>query len=205
MTEWAGALDGSYVAIQGLRRRKDLHGSAFGSHLISAGKRVGLTAMSNAAIDNLLKACLQVFDDADEPALANPVRKIVKDAPTLPGVTYGQITRCAQPGFNIVAGTPWLFASQAMRDSPVDVLLIDEAGQLALADALAASVSAKNLIPLGDPLQLEQVSQADHPNGSGRSALGHVLGDDTTMPADRGVFPIAIMAHASRHLPVHLR
>lgn len=189
MTEWVCALDGSYVAIQGPPGAGKTYTAAHLVHtLISAGKRVGLTAMSNAAIDNLLKACLQVFDDADEPALANPVRKIVKDAPTLPGVTYGQITRCAQPGFNIVAGTPWLFASQAMRDSPVDVLLIDEAGQLALADALAASVSAKNLILLGDPLQLEQVSQADHPNGSGRSALGHVLGDDTTMPADRGVF-----------------
>ncbi len=66
--------------------------------------------------------------------------------------------------------------------------LIDEAGQLALADALAATRSAVNLVLLGDPLQLPQVSQASHPGGGGRSVLEHVLGDDVTMPPDRGVF-----------------
>ena len=61
-------------------------------------------------------------------------------------------------------------------------------GQLSLADALAASGSATNLILLGDPLQLAQVSKASHPNGSGASVLQHVLGDDATMPVERGVF-----------------
>ena len=43
------------------------------------------------------------------------------------------------------------------------MLIVDEAGQLALADALAASTSAKNIVLLGDPLQLPQVAQAVHP------------------------------------------
>jgi superfamily I DNA and/or RNA helicase len=75
-----------------------------------------------------------------------------------------------------------------MQGSPVDVLLIDEAGQLSLADALAASCSAKNLILLGDPLQLSQVAKAVHPDGSGNSVLEEILGDDVTLPNDRGVF-----------------
>ena len=54
---------------------------------------------------------------------------------------------------------------------PVDVLVIDEAGQLALADAVAASGSARNVILLGDPLQLAQVSIAVHPDGAGASVL----------------------------------
>ena len=87
----------------------------------------------------------------------------------------------------MVAGTPWFFASTAMRDNPVDVLVVDEAGQLGLADTLAATISAANVILLGDPQQLPQVSQASHPNGAGASALEHVLGDDRTMSADRGV------------------
>jgi superfamily I DNA and/or RNA helicase len=70
----------------------------------------------------------------------------------------------------------------------VDTLIVDEAGQLSLADTLAASCAATNLILLGDPLQLAQVSKASHPNGSGASVLEHVLGDDVTMPAERGVF-----------------
>jgi uncharacterized protein len=67
-------------------------------------------------------------------------------------------------------------------------LVIDEAGQLALADAVASTNAARNLILLGDPLQLAQVSQADHPNGSGASVLEHVLGGHATMPPDEGVF-----------------
>ena len=87
----------------------------------------------------------------------------------------------------MLAGTPWFFASTAMRDNPVDVLVVDEAGQLGLADTLAATISAANVILLGDPQQLPQVSQASHPNGAGASALEHILGDDRTVSADRGV------------------
>lgn len=75
-----------------------------------------------------------------------------------------------------------------MVDAPVDVLLIDEAGQFALADALASSRAAHSLILLGDPLQLSQVTQAVHPGGAGRSALGHVIGGEAILPETRGVF-----------------
>ena len=75
-----------------------------------------------------------------------------------------------------------------MSDAPVDVLVIDEAGQLALADAVVASRSARNVILLGDPLQLAQVSKATHPDGAGASVLEHVLGEDATISAERGVF-----------------
>ena len=71
---------------------------------------------------------------------------------------------------------------------PVDVLVVDEAGQLALADAVASANAAKNLILLGDPLQLSQVAQAEHPDGSGASVLEHLLGTHTTLPEDQGVF-----------------
>jgi uncharacterized protein len=68
------------------------------------------------------------------------------------------------------------------------VLVVDEAGQLALADAVASANGAKNLILLGDPLQLSQVAQAEHPDGSGASVLEHILGAHATLPADHGVF-----------------
>jgi len=94
----------------------------------------------------------------------------------------------AKTKFNLVAGTTWLFASPDLARAPVDVLVVDEAGQLSLADTLAACRSAGNLLLLGDPLQLPQVAQASHPGTSGGSALQHLLGDATTMPATRGVF-----------------
>jgi uncharacterized protein len=70
----------------------------------------------------------------------------------------------------------------------VDHLVIDEAGQISLAYALAMGTAARNLILLGDPLQLAQVSQGVHPQGTGASVLEHLLGDAATIPVDRGVF-----------------
>jgi uncharacterized protein len=41
---------------------------------------------------------------------------------------------------------------------------------------------------LGDPQQLDQPLQGSHPPGADRSALAHLLGDDATMPPERGLF-----------------
>ena len=57
-------------------------------------------------------------------------------------------------------------------------LIVDEAGQLALADVLAVGTAARSLVLLGDPNQLPQVSQGSHPEGSGLSVLAHLLGGE---------------------------
>ncbi|HUS60667.1 MAG TPA: TM0106 family RecB-like putative nuclease, partial [Acidimicrobiales bacterium] len=191
MTEWVCHLDQSYVAIQGPPGTgKTYRGARLIRSLTLAGRRVGITAFSHHAIDNLLAAVIDAFDKeggADELRAVRKVTRAVTDG--APGVTFATDNKvAAKPEFNLVAGTTWLFANDAMQASPVDVLIIDEAGQLALADALAASRSARSLVLLGDPLQLAQVSQAAHPGGGGLSVLEHVLGDDVTMPSERGVF-----------------
>jgi uncharacterized protein len=48
--------------------------------------------------------------------------------------------------------------------------------------------AARNLILLGDPSQLAQVSQGTHPEGVGASVLEHLLGDHLTVPPDMGIF-----------------
>ena len=87
----------------------------------------------------------------------------------------------------LLAGTGWLFSRHEL-DRSLDYLVIDEAGQVSLADALAIGTSARNLIFLGDPLQLKQVSQGIHPQGTGSSVLEHLLGEAPTIPEDRGIF-----------------
>ena len=87
----------------------------------------------------------------------------------------------------LAAGTSWLWCDPIMRDS-VDVLFVDEAGQRSLADVVAASVAARNLVLLGDPQQLAQVSQGSHPEGAEKSALAHLLGEHATMPPELGLF-----------------
>jgi superfamily I DNA and/or RNA helicase len=87
----------------------------------------------------------------------------------------------------VLAGTSWLWTNAKMRDS-VDVLFVDEAGQLSLANALAVSVAAQSMVLLGDPQQLDQPIQGSHPDGAEKSALEHLLGDAQTIPEDRGLF-----------------
>ncbi len=188
---WAPELDHGVVAIQGPPGTGKTYTGAHIVHaLIKANKRVGITAMSHHAIDNLLQAVVEVFRQRDELSELRAVRRgAVPAGGALASTEYvGANPQCASSQHNLVAGTTWLFAGTDMRTQPVDVLIVDEAGQLALVDAIAASMSAHNLILLGDPLQLPQVSQAVHPNGSGNSVLQHILGEDTTLPPNRGVF-----------------
>jgi uncharacterized protein len=188
---WVGYLDDSYVAVQGPPGSgKTYSGSHIIYTLIKSGKRVGITAMSHAAIDNLFHATYQVFADHGELDLLRALRRGDKPkSGALPGVRYASTPKEAEgTAYNLVAGTTWLWARPQLRAFPVDVLVVDEAGQLALADAVASANAAKNLILLGDPLQLSQVAQAEHPDGSGASVLEHILGTHATLPQDQGVF-----------------
>ncbi len=188
---WIGHLENSYVAVQGPPGTgKTYSGSHIIYELIRAGKRVGITAMSHAAIDNLFLATYNVFAEKGRLDLLSAHRH--SDRPrsdALAGVKYTKKGDAAQnESYNLVAGTTWLWARPGMRPYPVDVLVIDEAGQLALADAIASANAARNLVLLGDPLQLSQVSQAEHPDGSGASVLEHILGGHATLPDTEGVF-----------------
>ena len=191
MLSWVGDLDGSYVAVQGPPGTgKTYSGSHLIHALITSGKRVGITAMSHMAIDNLLRATYDVFVEKGDLDELRALRKVKKPkVGALEGVRYTDNNRYAEgDAYNLVAGTPWLWARPGLRPFPVDVLIVDEAGQLSLADTIAAANGARNLILLGDPLQLSQVSQAEHPEGSGASVLEHILGDHATTPAFQGVF-----------------
>jgi uncharacterized protein len=74
-----------------------------------------------------------------------------------------------------------------MADS-VDVLFVDEAGQMSLANVLALSPAATSIVLLGDPQQLDQPQRGLHPLGAEVSALGHLLNGRATIAADQGVF-----------------
>ena len=150
--EWAPHLDRSFVPIQGPPGTGKTFTGAHVIHtLVKAGKRVGVTAMSHPAIDNLIEAVVERF--AQEGDELRAVRKAKKGS--VSGVEYiDDNPKCATGPYDVIAGTSWLFANQAMRDNPVDVLVVDEAGQLGLADTLAATISATNVILLGVPFYL---------------------------------------------------
>jgi uncharacterized protein len=87
----------------------------------------------------------------------------------------------------VAAGSAWLWAREDMADA-VDVLFVDEAGQMALANVLALSPAATSIVLLGDPQQLDQPQRGLHPLGAEVSALGHLLNGRATIAADQGVF-----------------
>ena len=92
----------------------------------------------------------------------------------------------SESGVELTAGTAWHYCREDTAE--LDYLFIDEAGQISLADALALATAARNVILLGDPQQLPQVSQATHPAGSSLSVLEHLLGKAQTIEPERGVF-----------------
>ena len=93
----------------------------------------------------------------------------------------------ADGSIRVQGGTAWLWSKPDFAQQ-VDVLIVDEAGQMALSNVLAVAPSAKSLVLLGDPQQLEQPLQSSHPEGSDVAALKHWLGLHTTMPIDKGLF-----------------
>lgn len=178
-------LDESVLAVQGPPGTgKTYCGARMVVAALAAGRRVGVTAPSHAAIQNLLA---EVEHAASERGLA--FAGIYKgegyDGP------HGLIECCEANGdvtdeHRLVAGTAWLLARPEHREA-LDLLFVDEAGQFALADAAAVGLAARSLVLLGDPQQLPHVTQAAHPGGSGASVLEHVLDGERTIPPDRGV------------------
>lgn len=186
--QWAQHLDVSVVPVQGPPGTgKTYTGARLIRALVKSGKRVGVTAMSHLAIENLMRAVVEHFVEEGD---LDGLRAVHKNSGGhVESISYVNDNAAVANGpYDIIGGTSWLFASTAMRDAPVDVLVVDEAGQLGLADTMAAAISASSVILLGDPQQLPQVSQATHPNGSGASALAHLLDGEATIGDDRGVF-----------------
>jgi uncharacterized protein len=179
-------LDGEVLAVQGPPGTGKTYAAVqLIEALLDAGRRVGVTALSHSVIRHVLektgRPALHKVTGAPEEATAaeGPLRLTGSNDEARDALLSGQVS--------LVGGTAWLWAREDMRES-VDVLVIDEAGQFSLANAVAAAGAARSLVLLGDPQQLTQPTQATHPYAAGVSALQHLIGEHDTMPADRGVF-----------------
>lgn len=159
--------------------------------LVKHGRRVGLTAVSHKVISNLLREVCQAAKETgvtmravqkakDEEGCEDPrVAQVVTNQEVLSALARG----VAQ----VAAGTAWLWAREEMANA-VDVVFVDEAGQMSLANVLALSQTASSLVLLGDPQQLDQPQRGVHPPGADVSALAHLLQERATIGADQGLF-----------------
>ena len=151
--------------------------------LVRDGHRVAVTSNSHAAILNLLTGCVEAGGDG---------LSIVHKAPVgatspHPAITF--VTKNNAPelkGAQIVGGTAWLFARKE-QEGAFGYLFVDEAGQVSLANLVGMAHCARNLVLVGDPRQLPQVTQGAHPPGADLSCLEWMLGEGQNVEEDRGI------------------
>ena len=104
----------------------------------------------------------------------------------------------------LVGGTAWVFSREELGAGST-TSFIDEAGQFSLANAVAVGLSTRNLILVGDQMQLAQVTQGRHPGDTGRSCLEYLLDGQRHRPRRPRHVPRREPADAPRPLPLRLR
>ena len=185
------ALDGNVLAIQGPPGTgKTYTGAMMICELVRAGLRVGITAVSHKVIINLLEATAEQARNAGlSMSLVHRQQGEYQGEWDIQRESdYKTIaSKIHNGGINVLGATAWGWAREDFAQT-VDVLIVDEAGQMSLANVLACAPAARSLVLLGDPQQLEQPLQSSHPEGSDVSALYHLSEGRHTMPEDRGLF-----------------
>jgi uncharacterized protein len=191
IVEAIARLDRSAVFVQGPPGAgKTWTGSRVIVELVARGARVGVASNSHKAIHNLLTAIVAAA--AERQLVVRGVKKSTRgdEATEFHGVGFDNVTEAADAtsdAYRVVAGTAWLFADPLL-DRSLDCLFVDEAGQVALANLVAMGVAAKNIVLLGDQMQLGQPIQGVHPGRSGESTLEYLLDGVATIAPERGIF-----------------
>jgi predicted RecB family nuclease len=185
-------MNGDVLAIQGPPGSGKTHQAALMIlALIQQNKRVGVTANSHEVCKGLLRKLAELskgtarilhLQDSDEAAGESAAPFEIDDD------KQQALARLQSGELDVVGGTAWTWASANFAQS-LDCLIVDEAGQVSLANVLAVASAAKNLVLVGDPAQLEQPQKGVHPPGAEVSALQHLLGPDSiTISPAKGVF-----------------
>ena len=186
-------LDNSYIYIQGPPGTgKTTQASNAIVELLKSNKKIGITANSHKVIHNLLDKIenissgvpfrgLKMGRSTDEDTIYNSqhIKTSSNEKDFIDGLNSNNTL--------IYAGTKYHFSS-SYYDSKLDYLFIDEAGQVSLADIIAIGSVAKNIVLIGDQLQLGQPIKGSHPGESGKSILDFLLEGKDTIPAHRGIF-----------------
>lgn len=183
-------LDNSILPIQGPPGSgKTFNGSKLIAELVRNKKRVGITAVSHSVIVSFLE---EVEKQGQDKGLRISIKHKVSSSTSIEEgdeISFKKVDEALDllKDGAVVGGTSWLWADDQLENS-LDYLFVDEAGQMSLANVLAVSKAAKNIVLLGDPQQLEQPQKGAHPEGADVSALQHIIGEHQTIPTEKGIF-----------------
>ena len=183
-------LQESYLFIQGPPGSgKTYTSSQIIVELMRLGKRIGISSNSHKAINNLLEGVVKAAKKKDFQFRGQKKSNKDQDDSHFQGEMIQNFFKNTELdlSMNLIAGTAWLFAREEM-DRVLDYLFIDEAGQVSLANLIAMGMSAKNIILVGDQMQLAQPLQGTHPGDSGLSCLEYLLQGFSVISPQRGIF-----------------
>lgn len=185
-------LDDSVLFIQGPPGSgKTYTGSQVIAALLFEGKRVAVSSNSHKAINNLLQAVESALIMAGKTSIMAVKKFSAYDESSRLGsgliVDVSLAPAALGKKNKLVGGTAWLFADPD-ADQQFDYLFVDEAGQVSLANLAAMGACARNIVLLGDQMQLGQPIQGVHPGRSGESSLEYLLDGRATVPPERGIF-----------------
>jgi uncharacterized protein len=186
------SLDNSILPVQGPPGAgKTFTGARMICQLVRQGKKVGVTAVGHKVIRKLLEDVVNAARETKVDGVICAHRKEYADPDSRPVREIGANDEALQSlrtgAVKVLGGTSWLWCREEFSDS-VDVLFVDEAGQMSLANVLACTPAGKSLVLLGDPQQLEQPQKGSHPEGSDISALAHLLNGGRTISQAQGLF-----------------
>lgn len=168
---------------------KTFTGARMICELVRNGKKVGITANSHKVIRHMIDGVIEAADTlnidlecgqkADE--FSAPQHRLSFAR------TSKDLLDALENGLSVGGGTAWLWSRPDAFEN-LDVLFVDEAAQMSLANVMAVSQAAKAVVLIGDPQQLDQPMQGSHPEGTDVSALNHILNGAHTVPQGKGLF-----------------
>lgn len=156
--------------------------------LVRQGYRVAVSSNSHEAIRNVLTGCVDAsVEHPPRPTIVHKISSRTRMATNPPYPVTTSNDSSSLSNASIVGGTAWLFCRPEMANQ-FDYLFIDEAGQVSLTNLFGMSLSAKNIVMIGDPCQLPQVIQASHPEPASLSCLEWMLGASRLVEPEKGIF-----------------
>lgn len=194
----AALLDYSVLPVQGPPGAGKSYVSArVIKHLVAQGKRIGVVSQSHAVVEHLLSQVVRAGVPPQQVFKAKYAKHTAAHYTAMGFTALERSTNFATElqqqlaggGGFVCGGTAWTFSStRNFVPHTLDLLVVDEGGQFGMVSTLAALRAAKSLLLVGDPQQLPQVSQGEHPVPIDESALGWLMGNAATVSPDSGFF-----------------